>query len=314
MKKKISIIGFGYNTKKNIIPALENSKNLEIDKIFIKNKKIKNKNLIKYNFQPISNLKNIKRHSWVYISTPISSHYSIIKKLIDFDANIICEKPLTNSFSKTKILLNLLKKKPTINLIEVQMYKFHRLYVYFKKFIKKNIKNITQVDFIFRIPKVDKKNSIYSSKKSGGALLSLGFYPVTSAIDIFGYPKNIKSNIKFSRNKNIDIEGNFRLKYKKIICEGHWALGSNYENQAKVYLKNKTSAIFNMFYAKNEGKQCNILKINSKKKVIKKIQIKRDNQFLNMITSYVYDKKKKHNINAINLQVIKFLEILKKNS
>jgi predicted dehydrogenase len=313
LKKKISIIGFGYNTKKNIIPAIERSKNLEIDRIFIKKKKFKKKNLEKYNFQHISNLKNINKNSWFYISTPISSHYNIIKKLINLNANIICEKPLTNSYSKTKILLNLLKKKSKIKLIEVEMYKFHKLYIYFKKFIKKHIKNITQVNFIFKIPKVDKKNSIYSKNKSGGALLSLGFYPVSTTIDIFGYPKNIASNIKFSKRKSIDIEGNFSLKYKQITCKGSWALGSNYENKAQVFLKNKTSFVFNMFYAKSEYEKCIIQKINSKNQVIKTYQIKNDNQFLNMITSYVYSRENIYNISILNLQAIKLLEIIKKN-
>lgn len=314
MKKKISIIGFGYNVKKNIIPAIKKSKKLEIDKIFLKNNKFINKNFKKYNFQSINNLKNIKKKSWFYISTPISSHYSIVKKLINLDANIICEKPLTDSSLKTKILLNLLKSKPKINLIEVEMYKFHKFYSYFKKIIKKNMKKIINIDLIFKVPDIDKKNSIYSKKKSGGALLSLGFYPVSTAIDILGYPKNIISNIKFSSNKNIDVEGNFCFNYRKIVCNGYWALGSNYENKARVLFKNKTSFVFNMFYAKNEFVNCSVNQINSKNKIIKNFKIGKDNQFLNMITNCIYNKKKKHNISNSNLQVIKLLEVIKKNS
>lgn len=314
MKKKISIIGFGYNVKKNIIPAIKKSKKLEIDKIFLKNNKFINKNFKKYNFQSINNLKNIKKKSWFYISTPISSHYSIVKKLINLDANIICEKPLTDSSLKTKILLNLLKSKPKINLIEVEMYKFHKFYSYFKKIIKKNMKKIINIDLIFKVPDIDKKNSIYSKKKSGGALLSLGFYPVSTAIDILGYPKNIISNIKFSSNKNIDVEGNFCFNYRKIVCNGYWALGSNYENKARVLFKNKTSFVFNMFYAKNEFVNCSVNQINSKNKIIKNFKIGKDNQFLNMITNCIYNKKKKHNISNSNLQVVKLLEVIKKNS
>jgi len=314
MKKKISIIGFGYNVKKNIIPALKKSKRLEIDKIFVKNNKFLNKNFKKYNFQSINNLKNIKKKSWFYISTPISSHYCIVKKLINLEANIICEKPLTDSSLKTKILLNSLKNKPKINLIEVEMYKFHKFYSYFIKIIKKNMNKIVNIDLIFKVPDIDKKNSIYSKKKSGGALLSLGFYPVSTAIDILGYPKNIISNIKFSSNKNIDVEGNFCFNYRKIVCNGYWALGSNYENKARVLFKNKTSLVFNMFYAKNESVNCTVNQINSKNKIIKNFKIGKDNQFLNMITNCIYNKKKKHNISNSNLQVIKLLEIIKKNS
>ena len=59
MKKKISIIGFGYNVKKNILTDIKKSKRLEIDKIFVKNNKFINKNFTKYNFQSINKLKNM---------------------------------------------------------------------------------------------------------------------------------------------------------------------------------------------------------------------------------------------------------------
>lgn len=314
MKKKISIIGFGYNVNKNIIPALKNSKNLEIDKIFVKKKKLNNTNFPKYKFQSIDTLKNIKKDSWFYVSTPISSHYAIVKKLINLKANVICEKPLTDSVYKTKTLLNLLKNKPLISLIEVQMYKFHKLYNYFKKFIKKNKKKISEVNFTFTIPRVNSQNSIYSKKKSGGALLSLGFYPVTTAIDIFGYPKNIKSNLKFCKKRKIDLEGSFSLKYSKIICNAYWGLGLDYENKAQIIFKDKTSFVFNMFYAKNKKVNCTVNKINKKNKVIKTFQVGKDNQFLNMISTCVYDKKKKYNINYKNVQTIMFLKTIQKNS
>lgn len=313
MKKKISIIGFGYNVNKNIIPALKNSKNLEIDKIYVKKKRQNNTNFAKYEFQSIDSLKNIKKHSWFYVSTPISSHYAIVKKLINLKVNVICEKPLTDSVHKTKTLLNLLKNKHQLSLIEVQMYKFHKLYDYFKKFIKKNKKKISEVNLTFRIPKVNSQNSIYSKKKSGGALLSLGFYPVTTAIDIFGYPKNIKSNLKFCKKKNIDIEGSFALKYSKIICNGYWGLGLNYENKAQVIFKDKTSFVFNMFYAKNKDVKCTVDKINKKNKITKTFQVGKDNQFLNMITTCVYDKKRKYNINDKNVQTIMLLKTIQKN-
>jgi len=314
VKKKISIIGFGYNVNKNIIPALKNSKNLEIDKIFVKKKKLNNTNFPKYKFQSIDTLKNIKKDSWFYVSTPISSHYAIVKKLINLKANVICEKPLTDSVYKTKTLLNLLKNKPLISLIEVQMYKFHKLYNYFKKFIKKNKKKISEVNFTFTIPRVNSQNSIYSKKKSGGALLSLGFYPVTTAIDIFGYPKNIKSNLKFCKKRKIDLEGSFSLKYSKIICNAYWGLGLDYENKAQIIFKDKTSFVFNMFYAKNKKVNCTVNKINKKNKVIKTFQVGKDNQFLNMISTCVYDKKKKYNINYKNVQTIMFLKTIQKNS
>ena len=51
---------------------------------------------------------NIK---WIFVVTPNSSHYKIVKKCLQNKVNVFCEKPLCISYEKAKNLINLSKKK-----------------------------------------------------------------------------------------------------------------------------------------------------------------------------------------------------------
>ena len=79
---------------------------------------------------------NIK---WIFVVTPNSSHYKIVKKCLQNKVNVFCEKPLCISYEKAKNLINLSKKKK-LKLYISDIYEYHS-----KKIKKLNISN-----FIYR--------------------------------------------------------------------------------------------------------------------------------------------------------------------
>ena len=46
----------------------------------------------------------LKSVEWVVVTTPIKSHYKIVKKCLLNKKNVFCEKPLTDNYRKTKEL------------------------------------------------------------------------------------------------------------------------------------------------------------------------------------------------------------------
>ena len=311
MKKKISIVGFGYNVKKNILPTLKKCKKLKLDRIYIR-QNINQPEYKKYKFENINKLRTVSKNSWFYVSTPLASHYLIVKKLVSLGANVICEKPLTNNYKLTRKLFDLSAKQKT-RLVEVDMYRYHKLFLSFKKFINQYKKKINKIEFVFTIPHIDKKNFIYNKKKSGGALMNLGFYPVSSAIELFGYPKKIFSQIDYlkkNKKNGIDGSGSFSFSYQNIYCNGYWGLGLKYQNSAKVIFKNKTSYFFNMFFAKNSKVNCKILHLNQNNNFTRITKVGKDDQFLNMFNFYIFKKYKK-NHKKLSLNTIKMLEKIK---
>ena len=115
------------------VPAIQKIRKLKIEYVIVrKPKKYSNAN-IEYNIKFYDFNKKINNNiKWIYISTPIKTHYKIVNKYLDENKNIICEKPLTHSFIKTKKLIDKALAKNLI-LHEVDMYKHHIQYKGFQK-------------------------------------------------------------------------------------------------------------------------------------------------------------------------------------
>jgi hypothetical protein len=78
--------------------------------------------------------------NWAIVSTQDQKHFKIVKKYLENNINVFCEKPITRNESQTKQLYKIAEKK-NIYLIENQYYFF-----FFKKFtyFKKKINTITR--------------------------------------------------------------------------------------------------------------------------------------------------------------------------
>jgi len=64
----------------------------------------------------INSKKNYKKINtrfidWVFILTPDSKHFSMVKFFLDQKINIFCEKPLTSSYLRSLKLVKLAEKK-----------------------------------------------------------------------------------------------------------------------------------------------------------------------------------------------------------
>ena len=135
-KIKIAIVGFGSHVLKRVIPAISKIKTLKLEYVLVRDtEKYKTDyKLLKIKFRDI-NKKIPKDIKWIYISTPIFSHFQLVDRFIEENKNIICEKPLTESLEKTSFLI---KKSQFNNLTlhEVNMYKHHKQFKNLKKILK----------------------------------------------------------------------------------------------------------------------------------------------------------------------------------
>ena len=130
--KKILVIGTGKWGK----IVLKKLKTIAEVKIVINSKK---------NYKNI----NIKFIDWVFILTPDSKHYSMVKFFLNKKINIFCEKPLANSYLKSLKLVKLANKKnKNLYIDDVENYK------------KKKIK-------------LKKNNYVIRLKKSKGSVSSI---------------------------------------------------------------------------------------------------------------------------------------------
>jgi hypothetical protein len=179
----------------------------------------------------------LKSVEWVVVTTPIKSHYKIVKKCLLNKKNVFCEKPLTDNYKKTKELFILAKKKRVFLYVsDIENFKNRKI-----KLLKKNI--------IIR-----EKKSINLNEK---ILYQLGYHDFTY---LYSFIKNKKiKKIKIIKNNKIIL--NFILEFKNFSISFFYNRNSNRKvhNFNKHNLISKKDFIKIMFF-KIFNKKVNFLK------------------------------------------------------
>lgn len=131
----------------------------------------------------------------VYIGTPHTEHFKNSVLCLNHKKAVLCEKPFTLNAKDTKCLIELAKEN-NVFLMEAMWTKFLPVSNKVKEWVQEGkIGTIKRIDigFGFNIP-IDFNNRLFNYELAGGALLDMGVYPITYAIDIMGsLPVKIES-------------------------------------------------------------------------------------------------------------------------
>ena len=117
-KTKLGIIGYGSWGKK-IFDRLKKNKEVEI--IFVETTKKKYSKLY-------------HEADWIYIATPIDTHFRIVKKFLLLKLNVFCEKPLSFNKKQLSSLYNLAKKNKKVLFVNhIEFFKLKKKKITIKK-------------------------------------------------------------------------------------------------------------------------------------------------------------------------------------
>jgi len=282
---KISIVGCGNHVKKNILPAIDRMNDLEVDAVYVRDPR-KVEMTLKFDGVKVQNIGNSVAEDveWVYISTPISSHYELVKSFIFLGKNVICEKPLTDSLNRTIELFELADKL-NVKLYEVNMFQYHELYRHLSQVVKESYSNLICLKAKFSIPHLASNDIRYKKELGGGALLDVGYYPLTLIASMFGAPVDIRST-QFGRPEyEVDLFGAAVLDYEGFYCIAEWGIGGLYANEVEVITDTK-SFFYERIFSKPNTFQTSVLINNSAGE--EKIGIGADDQFANMLRSFIF--------------------------
>ena len=245
--KKINwgIIGLGNiaNSHLNSFKNLNNcklkgiaSKNLQNLKNFKENLNIETK----FCFNNYEDLIKNSEIDIIYIALPNSYHQKWINKCIDYNKNILVEKPITeNFFQLENIQKKLLLTDSRISIYEGFMYKHH---AQIKKILELvNNKEIGEVKkiissfgvnlltkkkfwFFKKKKKINREGRLFNEKLGGGCILDLGCYPVsitTMLLEKFKFTnfedyKILNKNVEIGET-GVDIDAEIEMKIKDKI-------------------------------------------------------------------------------------------------
>jgi hypothetical protein len=137
IKKNVGVIGYGSWAKK-ILPTINNLSNVK----FIINSKINYKTL------------NLDLDlDWIIVLTSNKTHFDIVKFFLKNGNNVICEKPLTETYKNSNYLYQLAKKKNLkLYVNDVEIYKYKKIKILKKNYIVRLKKDgLKKGNLLFRL-------------------------------------------------------------------------------------------------------------------------------------------------------------------
>jgi len=292
MKHEIAFWSYSRHLQNRIIPSIKNNKKIIPIAIFSKKTNLIKKNKYLQKTIIFSNKKKFllnTSYKTVYISSITGSHYKNCIDALNYNKNIICEKPMGLNPKQVKNIYKLAKIK-NLYVHEIFQYSFHPLFLKIKDILKSNILgNLINIESKYTVPINDKKSFRFNKSLGGGSLYDIGIYPLSLNIFLFNNfnPKIIKRNIVFSKKHKIDLMGSITTIYKKATFKQEWGFNMEYQNYLKITgLKGEMKTDF-IFSKKNIDTA--VITIKNKTN-IKKILINKANQ-INLAFMYYLNKK-----------------------
>lgn len=219
---KIGIVGSG-KIVPTFLEAIEQVNDVKAVSIYARNEEnrenIKNKFNISSSYDTYEKMLSDDNIDCVYIGLPNDLHYQYALLALDYNKNVIVEKPFTISLSQSKNLYDKAIKKG-LYIFEAISNKYNPVYLKINELIK-NLGSIKMVSLNYSqySSRYDnfKKGIIepaFDYKKYGGAIMDLGVYNIHIIVGLFGKPKSFS----YSPNveKGIDTSGVLVLDYDKF--------------------------------------------------------------------------------------------------
>jgi predicted dehydrogenase len=125
----------------------------------------------------------------VYIGLPTYLHADWIKKCVQANKHILCEKSLTLNSAEANEVIGLLSSS-SVFCLEAQMYRFHPIIPLLKETLHSQpFGHVLSVQGTFTAPIVDLFN-----RTAGGSILDLGCYPISLIRYLFGEPLSVRGS------------------------------------------------------------------------------------------------------------------------
>ncbi len=291
----IVVWGLGNHAQNRILPALSVMDEIKLIGICSRNSKVVEecaKRWSCYGWSDSEKMLSSTEVDVVYIATPIGVHFSLAKQALEAGKHVWCEKPLTCSYTDTKILISLAEKKGKV-LTESFMYLYHSQFLRVRKFVDDS-KGIYSVICRFGIPTLDKPGFRNNYELCGGALWDVATYTVSALLPLFPDQqiKVLFSEILMKKGSQVDSEGRAILRFSQgVTAYLEWGVGVAYKNEIDIWAKDGSFFTDKIFSKPKEYRpQYKIRDLNGSESVENGEQ---SEQFIDMFRNFVEIMKNK---------------------
>jgi dTDP-3,4-didehydro-2,6-dideoxy-alpha-D-glucose 3-reductase len=281
----IAVWTVGEHARRNILPAINKSKGVDLVGIFTRNKDVLASQSKQYGCHAYKSSDELLLDSnvkVVYISSPNALHYEQVEQCLLNNKHVIVEKSALSSLEETKEIVNLAKSKDLV-VMEAFMFLYHRQFSDLKELIKsEKYGKVLFMEASFGFPHLSKDDIRYSKQLAGGALNDAGAYTVCAILNLLGSNSElIFSSVSDDGNHEVDTSGLaiFRNKNIKAICK--WIMGASYKNEIRVWCE-YGHIVIDRAFSKSEDYATKI-QVFHNGVIVEEFTPGVDNHFINMI-------------------------------
>ncbi|MDY0150886.1 MAG: Gfo/Idh/MocA family oxidoreductase [Candidatus Cloacimonas sp.] len=238
-KLKFGVIGCGYQTQKNMAPAMAKCENTEIQG-FVDLEASKADNMAsEYGVQAYPKLDAMlsdKSIEAVYIATPISTHEELCTKAAQAGKHILCEKSLALNPLQDKKIRDYCAKSG-VYLMEGLMYQFHSQHQFVRDMITKGEIGEPRVFYAwFGFPPFPSGDFRMQKQLGGGALLDAGAYVIHAAKNFFGSEPISEHRVLHHDKNGLDMHGSILMDFgDNQTAQLSFGMNNSYKNSYSIW-------------------------------------------------------------------------------
>ncbi len=212
MTTKIGVLGCANIAGRSVIPAIQQTEGLQLVAVASRSTEKAQQFAKKFNCEAIIGYDELVQRDDIdalYIPLPTGLHYEWIKKGLENNKHIICEKSLANNFQEVSEVVALAKEKKLV-LMENFMFTYHSQHQFIFDLIQNGeLGELRCFRSSFGFPPFrDKDNIRYQKALGGGALLDAGGYPIKASQLFLGNDLEVKGSfLHYDHQLGVDIYG-----------------------------------------------------------------------------------------------------------
>lgn len=236
---RIALLGYGSHSQRIVVPSISTSPEFELKSIVVRDtvRAVAASPHLAHLFKD-DHYSAVRDSAIdvVYIATPTGLHGEFVEMSLRAGKHVVCEKPLTARHVETLRLIELADSLG-LYLVEVDAYQRHRQFLWLIDEMRRRYSagdRVVSCRANFSIPHRHATDFRYSAKLGGGALLDLGYYPLSAMVGLFGKPISISANAYFEPRLGVDLSGATALHYDGFSGFASWALGAVYDSSIEV--------------------------------------------------------------------------------
>lgn len=172
----------------------------------------------------------------VYLATPLAAHGSYAAAALAAGKHLWCEKPVVPSLTEAEQLTGM-AAHAGLAMFEIDYYQYHPQFLALQSAVadrRAEGQYLVAAETIFTIPELPADDIRYRADLGGGALFDVGYYPLSSALALFGIPRKVIATGRHDSGRGVDIAGSALLEYDGFAVHAQWAIGASYRSEISV--------------------------------------------------------------------------------